>query len=122
PLGCPFHPRCPNAFEPCGWESRDLRELLEARWTRLAGDPVVEEEQAVVGDLAALARPSPGVRLAAPRGRQPEEIVSLLERIRGEAPEEPFWRGVERLAAEGTHVRLDFHLPREPQLERAGEV
>ena len=24
PLGCSFHPRCPKAFEICGWESRDL--------------------------------------------------------------------------------------------------
>ncbi len=24
PLGCSFHPRCPAAFEVCGWESRDL--------------------------------------------------------------------------------------------------
>ena len=29
-----FHPRCPQAFEVCGWESRDLRTLLEERWTR----------------------------------------------------------------------------------------
>jgi peptide/nickel transport system ATP-binding protein len=122
PLGCPFHPRCPHAFEPCGWESRDLRELLESRWTRLAGDPLVEEEQAVVGDLGVLARPTPEVRLPAPRGRQPEEIVALLDRIRGEAPEEPFWRGVERLTAEGSHVKLDFHLPKEPLLEPEGEV
>ncbi len=32
PLGCSFHPRCPVAFEVCGWEARDLRDLLEARW------------------------------------------------------------------------------------------
>src|SRR5437870_4635015 len=51
PLGCPFHPRCPRAFEPCGWESRDLRNLLEERWARLAGEARVEEEQALVGDL-----------------------------------------------------------------------
>ena len=25
PLGCSFHPRCPKAFDICGWESRDLR-------------------------------------------------------------------------------------------------
>jgi peptide/nickel transport system ATP-binding protein len=122
PLGCPFHPRCPHAFEPCGWESRDLRELLEARWARLAGDPLVEEEQTLVGDIGALARPSPEVRLPAPRGRQPEEIVGLLERIRNESPEEPFWRGVERVAANGTQLELDFHPPEEPWLEQAGEV
>ena len=31
PLGCSFHPRCPKAFEVCGWESRDLRNMLETR-------------------------------------------------------------------------------------------
>jgi len=25
PLGCSFHPRCPKAFGPCGWETRNLR-------------------------------------------------------------------------------------------------
>ncbi|MGH3439569.1 MAG: ABC transporter ATP-binding protein, partial [Sciscionella sp.] len=33
PLGCSFHPRCQVAFNGCGWESRDLRQLLEQRWT-----------------------------------------------------------------------------------------
>ena len=32
PLGCSFHPRCPKAFDICGWESRDLRAILEERW------------------------------------------------------------------------------------------
>jgi oligopeptide/dipeptide ABC transporter ATP-binding protein len=122
PLGCPFHPRCPRAFEPCGWESRDLRNLLEERWARLAGDARVEEEQALVGDLDVFDRPSPAVRIPAPRGREPQEVVALLERIRSEDPQEPFWRGVERLATDGTHVALDFHTPQEPRLEPVGDV
>jgi peptide/nickel transport system ATP-binding protein len=122
PLGCHFHPRCPRAFEPCGWESRDLRELLESRWARVAGAAGVEEEQALVGDLGGLDRPTSDVRLSAPRGRQPAEVVELLRRIQAEDPEEPFWRGIERLEADGSHVKLDFHVPREPQLERVGDV
>jgi len=122
PLGCSFHPRCPRAFEPCGWESRDLRDLLETRWARLAGDPRVEEEQEAVGDLDGLDRPSPEVRMSAPRGRQPEEVVALLERIRAEDPQEPFWRGVKRLEASGTHVALDFQLPKDPRLQPVDDV
>jgi peptide/nickel transport system ATP-binding protein len=122
PLGCSFHPRCPRAFEPCGWESRDLRDLLESRWARLAGDPRVEEEQAVVGDLDGLDYPSPEVRMAASRGRRPEEVVALLERIRAEDPEEPFWRGVDRLEATGSHVALDFQLPYDPRLQPVDDV
>ena len=121
PLGCPFHPRCPRAFEPCGWESRDLRDLLEMRWARLAGEARVEEEQAVIGDLDHLDRPSSETRLPVPRGRKPQEVVALLERIRAEDSEEPFWRGVERLEAGSTHVTLDFHEPRVPQLEPVGD-
>src|SRR5207247_7919135 len=56
PLGCSFHPRCPRAFEVCGWESRDLRAMIEARWTRLR-EPEYEAELDVVGDLAALDEP-----------------------------------------------------------------
>jgi peptide/nickel transport system ATP-binding protein len=122
PLGCSFHPRCPRAFEPCGWESRDLRDLLEARWARLAGEARVEEEQAIIGDLDGLDSPSPEVRMAASRGRQPQEVVALLERIRAEDPQEPFWRGVDRLEATGTHVALDFQPPQDPRLEPVGTV
>ncbi len=123
PLGCPFHPRCPRAFEPCGWESRDLRDLLEMRWALAAGAAgaaVVEEEQALVGDLGVLARPATNVRLSA--GRKAADIAALLDRIRGENPEEPFWRGVERIATDELKVNIDFHEPRVPQLERVGEV
>ena len=67
-------------------------------------------------------RPSPAVRIPAPRGREPQEVVALLERIRSEDPQEPFWRGVERLATDGTHVALDFHTPQEPRLEPVGDV
>jgi peptide/nickel transport system ATP-binding protein len=122
PLGCHFHPRCPLAFEPCGWESRDLSELLEARWARAAGREGVDEEQALFGDLGVLDAPSSEVRFQPPRGRRPEEIVAMLERIRSEDPAEPFWRGVERLESSDTHVRVDFRLPQDPRLEQVGEV
>jgi peptide/nickel transport system ATP-binding protein len=123
PLGCPFHPRCARAFEPCGWESRDLRDLLEMRWALAAGAAaatVVEEEQALVGDLGVLARPATNVRLSA--GRKAADIAALLDRIRDEDPEEPFWRGVERIGTDELNVNIDFHEPRVPQLEPVGEV
>jgi peptide/nickel transport system ATP-binding protein len=116
PLGCSFHPRCPLAFEPCGWESRDLRELLESRWTLRAGEPGVDEEAALFGDLGALATPKTSVRLNPPRGRSADELLALLERIRSETPDERFWKGVRRLEAVGGRVELDFHDPRDPKL------
>ena len=29
PLACRFHPRCPVAFEPCGWSAEEVAEDLE---------------------------------------------------------------------------------------------
>ena len=52
-------------------------------------------------------------------GGSREEVVALLERIRAEDPEEPFWRGVERLEASGAHVALDFQ-PAARAAARAG--
>ena len=53
PLGCSFHPRCPKAFEICGWESRDLRAILEERWVA-AGEETYAAERPLVGDLETL--------------------------------------------------------------------
>ena len=115
PLGCSFHSRCPEAFAPCGWESRDLRELFERRWAA-GSEESFEAEQALVGDLAPLDRPSTEVRLPNP------ELLPLLERLRAENPDEPFWRGVRRLGQAGGHVELDFHEPQAPGLVPAGDV
>ena len=48
PLGCAFHPRCSLAFEVCGWETRDLRDLLETRWA-FQSQERYEAEQAIIG-------------------------------------------------------------------------
>ena len=57
PLGCSFHPRCPQAFEACGWETRDLRALLEERWTRMP-EPEYRAEREVIGSLDEMDVPS----------------------------------------------------------------
>jgi peptide/nickel transport system ATP-binding protein len=51
PSGCPFHPRCPRAFDACGWEGRDLVEAIEQRWTTVDED-TFEREAGLVGDLS----------------------------------------------------------------------
>ena len=67
PLGCSFHPRCPSAFEVCGWESRDLRALLEERWTP-TGEEEYEAERELIGDLDSLDDPGTVGRLEAAPG------------------------------------------------------
>ena len=114
PLGCSFHPRCPLAFEVCGWESRDLRDLLEARWATQAQD-AYEAEQAVMGDLALLDEPTTDVRLKAGAGKTGAEIVTLLESIRDETPDAPFWKGLRRMAADGQFAQVEWHEPIAPR-------
>jgi oligopeptide/dipeptide ABC transporter ATP-binding protein len=108
PLGCSFHPRCPSAFEVCGWESRDLRELFEERWAHMAEEQFVSERR-LVGDLGVLDEPSTRARLE-------RDALGLLETMRSEEPAEPFWTGVRRIAAENGRAAVELHEPIEPRL------
>ncbi|OFW75338.1 MAG: peptide ABC transporter ATP-binding protein, partial [Actinobacteria bacterium RBG_16_68_12] len=92
PLGCSFHPRCPMAFEVCGWETRDLKDLLEARWALQAAEEY-EAERALIEDLTVLDTPSARVRLPSRKGAG-GGVEDLLEAVRVADPDEPFWRGV----------------------------
>jgi peptide/nickel transport system ATP-binding protein len=114
PLGCSFHPRCPSAFEVCGWESRDLRDLLEDRWAHMAEEQYVSE-RTLVGDLGVLDEPSTRTRLNG-------DALGLLEAMRGELPEEPFWKGVRRMTVEDGRAAIEMHEPVEPRLLPVGDV
>jgi oligopeptide/dipeptide ABC transporter ATP-binding protein len=117
PLGCSFHPRCPEAVAECGWESRDLRPLLEQHWTR--EDVSYDEEQAVAGDLDHLDRPSTTATFGS-GGSGP--VRALLDRIRQEDPDEPLWHGVDSIEPEGNGVSIRFREAGSPALRRAGAV
>jgi peptide/nickel transport system ATP-binding protein len=118
PLGCAFHPRCPEATPICGWESRDLRTVLDEHWLR-AGLDAYGEESRTLGDLDALDEPSTSVLLG--KG-DPASAAALLARVRAENPDEPMWQGVDdvRETADGVEVR--FHDSKDPRLRRAGGV
>jgi len=121
PRGCSFHPRCPKAFEVCGWEARDLRDLLESSWARMGSD-AYEAERAIVGDLEALETQGTRARLPTRGGAPGEDLLAVLERVRKEDPEEPFWSGVRRMSADGHHVEIEWYEPIEPRLLPAGAV
>ncbi|MBM2822753.1 MAG: transporter ATP-binding protein [Thermoleophilia bacterium] len=121
PLGCSFHPRCSAAFEVCGFESRDLRELLENRWAHMAGDEY-DAEQALIEEIASLDVGASRVRLRAGKGASGSDVQRFLERVRSEAPEELFWRGVRRMSADGENVEIEWHEPIEPRLLDVGPV
>ena len=113
PLGCSFHPRCPAAFEVCGWESRDLGDLLEARWA-LEHEDEYEAERGLIENLGVLQEARLEVDLRA-RNRRGSDILELLESARAGDPAEPFWRGVRKLDAVGDHVAIRWHEPVTPR-------
>ncbi len=118
PLGCSFHPRCPVATPVCGWESRDLRALLEQHWVRDA-DVDYEAERSVVGDLDDLDRPQRTARLA---GRDVAAVRDVLDRVRAEDPDEPLWGGVRRVGEHGGRLEVEFVEGVDPPLRAAGGV
>lgn len=119
PMGCAFHPRCPIAVESCGWESRDLRALLDEHWTR-ADPEAYEEEQRVVGGLDRLDEPAKVATLGS--GETASEVRRLLDRIRAENPDEPMWRGVEQMTETSHGLEIRFHEHVDPPLRPAGDV
>jgi peptide/nickel transport system ATP-binding protein len=109
PAGCPFHPRCPESFAPCGWETRDLRMILEQRWTTVEPAQYLAEER-LVGDpdrFAAVEREA-GVAVVRPAAGTAAELLELLESERADHPEEPLWSGVRDMTADNGAVRIEF--------------
>ena len=111
PLGCSFHPRCPSAFGPCGWEPRDVRMVLEQRWTQVPpaqyqaeSKLVADEKRFASADSVHAASGSPG------------EVLALLTDERGQRPDEPFWKGVADMSVSGRAVQMEMRPSVEPQL------
>jgi peptide/nickel transport system ATP-binding protein len=121
PLGCRFHPRCPRAFEVCGWEARDLRDLLERRWAQ-AGEDRFEAERRLIGDLSQLDEPQTDVAIRPGGGHTAAELAEMLAAMRTEQQDEPLWRGVQSMEPAGDQVRIRFHEPLDPALRRDGPV
>ena len=113
PLGCSFHPRCPKAFEICGWESRDLRSILEERWVE-AGEETYANERPLVGDLDRLNTGDHEAFVPTGSGKDPGELLKMLETIRTEEPDEPLWKGVKAMTAETNGVNVTLRAGNRP--------
>ena len=118
PLGCSFHPRCPKAFEPCGWQARDLRMILEQRWTGVDAAQYAEES-AMVGPVEQFdeVEAEEEVALLRPHSGAPVDEASLFTAMREEDPEEPFWKGVRDVRPDDHKVRIEFRRRVEPRLQ-----
>jgi peptide/nickel transport system ATP-binding protein len=122
PAGCSFHPRCPAAFEVCGWEGRDLRALLEQHWTELPEEEFLAETS-TVGDLSTLDGRTGQVAVPSGGGKTSEDVVELLSKVRAADPDEPLWRGVRAVHAEGAGSAVaEFFDGVDPGLVPSGDV
>jgi oligopeptide/dipeptide ABC transporter ATP-binding protein len=103
PLGCRFHPRCPAAFEPCGWEGRDLVEALEQRWTQVDED-TFERELAMVGHLGDAEVDATSVRFPS---AAPDELARWLRDHAEQLPSSVFSAVVDvESSSDGVTVRF----------------
>jgi oligopeptide/dipeptide ABC transporter ATP-binding protein len=121
PLGCSFHPRCASAFEVCGWESRDLKDLLEARWAQMDGERY-EAERSRIANLDELETPATSAELRAAKGATGGDVAEVVDGFRAYAPDDPFWKGVRKVTPGDAGVALEWHEPVEPRLLPAGAV
>src|SRR5690606_19205074 len=81
PLACSFPPRCPMAFERCGWEARDLPALFEQHWLTLDEDDYRHERSLIAG-LDRLNEPGRRAELVPAKGHTVTDVLALVERIR----------------------------------------
>lgn len=112
PAGCQFHPRCPRAFEPCGWEGVDLLDFLERRWTDVPAEQF-ERELDATGPLASVVVQRYETRF--PHGHT-SELTALLQELRDERVHRLF-AGVTDVTSEGDAVVVRFGEGPEPALQ-----
>ncbi len=103
PAGCQFHPRCPRAFEACGWEGSDLVDFLERRWTEVDAD-TFETELAATGPLTAVRTDRRSARFTAAENSR---LLPMLEALRKDERHRIF-TGVSDISTEGGDVVVRF--------------
>lgn len=111
PQGCSFHPRCPAAFGPCGWEARDVRMVLEQRWTTVPAEQFSAESK--------LVHEGPGFatgNAVHAAGGSPGEVLQLLEDEKSTRPADPLWKGVAGMSVSGRTVVMDLRPAVAPSL------
>jgi oligopeptide/dipeptide ABC transporter ATP-binding protein len=109
PAGCRFHPRCPMAFEACGWNAEEvaaeLQSLLKAG--RLGGIMgITAQGQRKIGVVPA-------------QGISPGALAETLRAIIAEERDARLaFKAVQQVSVSGENVTLSLHAGSVPQLAR----
>jgi len=104
PAGCRFHPRCPVALPTCGWEGRDLVELLEERWLK----PAVAEAEAALGPISAWT--AEGLVATRPVEERGAAARKILDAVLAGAPAS-LREAVDSVSVEAGELRVRFRSP-----------
>ncbi len=112
PLGCRFHPRCPHAFELCGWSSSELAAIF----AREAA--VLEAEDVYLTNVAKYDTSDPWKLVASPsKGTPASSIASTLrEFVASRHSSVPFLRGIEKIDEVDGRVVVQLHPSEMPEL------
>ncbi len=116
PLGCRFHTRCPQAFDACGWEARDLfRHVETVIRVHDPEDPLVNAFEKAENE---------GFRARIPVDN-PEERIDIKARLealaRREREKNPLFQAIRDIGIDGDDVVVEFEEGLEPQLKQVGE-
>ncbi len=122
PRGCSFHPRCPAAFEICGWEARDLVATLESHWLSTRAS-TYDLERSRIANLDELSQQEDGPATLRPSSdASPRDLVELLDEVRAENPDARFWKGVDTVEDSPEGVTVRFSKGEDVFLRSSGDV
>jgi len=111
PPGCRFHPRCPVAFEVCGWSPQEVVDALDEefaeRQTKGAREPTHVVQVEMEDD---------GFRLLVQPGTAPDVLRFVQGIVSADAERVRALKAVATVAAEGDAVVVRLHAGRPPLL------
>lgn len=115
PAGCRFHPRCPEAFELCGWTSEEIIKALDAGFRKR------ENAGSLVPRLVLEVTPLENrVVLKVQAGTSSQVNEFLKQVIEEDGKDFRGYRAVTRVEVEGDSITIDLHSYYAPKLQVTG--
>jgi hypothetical protein len=85
-------------------------------------EPEYRAEREVIGGLDELDVPATSARIEPASGHNPAEVAAIIERLRTDAPDDPFWKGVAAVETGDDAVSIRFREGLEPRDVEAGHA